>query len=355
MSENSKFKFIDLFAGIGGFRTAFERSGAECVFSSDYNKYSQITYKANYNSEISGDITQVKSEEIPDFDILCGGFPCQPFSIAGVSKKNALGLKHGFDDEKQGNLFFELERIIRDKRPKAFFLENVKNLKSHDSGKTWFVIESTLKNLGYNIFSKIVNGKYYVPQHRERIFIVGFSKEFSSSINFAFPEYPTQRLYELKDIIEKEVDAKYTLSDHLWNYLQDRKEKQKEKGNGFGFGLVDLEKDRHTRTLSARYYKDGSEILIKQNNKNPRRLTPRECAKLMGFDDSFKIVVSDTQAYRQFGNSVIVPAIQATANQIVQILQNPQLSDENYWQNYSNQINIKNQESKQNNLFSLIA
>jgi DNA (cytosine-5)-methyltransferase 1 len=316
-SAHRPLRFIDLFAGIGGIRTGFSRASMECVFSCDWDKYARITYAANYGDDIAGDINEVDFGNIPSFDVLCGGFPCQPFSIAGVSKKNSLGKKHGFEDEKQGNLFFKLVEIIQARQPKVFFLENVKNLKSHDRGRTWQTVESNLANLGYELFHQVVDAKYYVPQHRERIFIVGFRRDLYADIDFSFPTYPPQRLYELKDILEPNPDPKYTISAHLWQYLQDRKAKNRAQGKGFGFGLVDPEVDSVTRTISARYYKDGSEVLIAQNQPEPRRLTPRECARLMGYSDDFIIPVSDSQAYRQFGNSVVVPVIEAIAKQIV--------------------------------------
>jgi DNA (cytosine-5)-methyltransferase 1 len=309
--------YIDLFAGIGGFRLALDSLGLKCVYSNDYDLNSSVTYKENFGEIEVEDINKVKAESIPKFDLLCAGFPCQPFSIAGVSKKNSLGRKHGFDDIKQGNLFFEIIRIVKHHKPKVLFLENVKNLRSHDKGQTWQVIKKELEINGYKVFEKIVDGKYYVPQHRERIYIICFNKEYYPNIQFEHPPIPNKRQYELKEIIDNKVEAKYTLSDKLWLYLQNYKQKNIEKGNGFGFGLVDSKKDEYTRTISARYYKDGSEALIKQKNKNPRRLTPRECARLQGFPDDFKIVVSDTQAYHQFGNSVVMPAIKATAKQII--------------------------------------
>ncbi|MFZ4762802.1 MAG: DNA (cytosine-5-)-methyltransferase [Alphaproteobacteria bacterium] len=317
MILDKKFRFIDLFAGIGGFRIALDQLGGDCVFSSDYDKYSQLTYEANFGYKPFGDITHIDEKNIPVHDVLCAGFPCQPFSIAGVSKKNSLGRKHGFDDEKQGNLFFHIIRIINYHKPKILFLENVKNLKSHDKGNTWKVIAMELNKAGYYIFHKIIDGKYYVPQHRERLFIICFRKDLFVDIDFEFPPYPMKRLYELRDIVEKEVDKKYTLSDNLWNYLQQRKIKQQDKGNGFGYGLIDSTIEEYTRTLSARYYKDGSEILIVQQGSCPRKLTPRECAKLQGFPDDFIIAVSDTQAYKQFGNSVVVPAIKTTFEQVI--------------------------------------
>ena len=310
----AKLRFIDLFCGIGGFRIAFERAGCECVFSCDWNKFSQETYAANFGEKPVGDIYAVPSDEIPAHDILCAGFPCQPFSIAGVSKKNSLGEAHGFAEKKQGNLFFELVRIIRDKRPKAFLLENVKNLCHHDKGRTYEIIMSTLKDdLGYHVCDSILDAKLFLPHHRERIFIVGFDR----NVNFRFPVIE-RKPTKVADILEPEPAPKYTLTDHLWEYLQAYAAKHKAAGNGFGFGLVDL--NGTTRTLSARYYKDGSEILIPQKGKNPRRLTPRECARLLGFPDSFKIPVSDTQAYKQFGNSVAVPVVEILAHEMVRHL-----------------------------------
>ncbi len=314
-TTNQKFKFIDLFAGIGGIRLAFQNLGGKCVFTSEWDTYSKKTYDANFGEVPFGDITKINESEIPDHDILLGGFPCQPFSIAGVSKKNALGRAHGFLDETQGTLFFDVARIIKHKKPKAFMLENVKNLVSHDKGKTFTVIKETLKELGYSIHFKVLDGQHFVPQHRERIIIVGFRTEiFNNEETFTFPKMGEKK-FALRDILEQEVDPKYTLSDKLWNYLQEYAKKHKAKGNGFGFGLANL--DGISRTMSARYYKDGAEILIPQEGKNPRRLTPRECARLQGFPDSFIIPVSDNQAYKQFGNSVVTPLIQAVGKNIV--------------------------------------
>ncbi|MCL2356479.1 MAG: DNA (cytosine-5-)-methyltransferase [Defluviitaleaceae bacterium] len=307
--------FADFFSGIGGFHQAFS-GRAKCVFACDNNKYARETYAANYGMTPHGDICEISPEDMPHFDILCAGFPCQPFSIAGVSKKNSLGRKHGFEDEEQGNLFFEILRIIKTRRPKIMFLENVKNLKSHDKKNTWKIIEQSLGRAGYYVFDKIIDAAHYVPQHRERIFIVCFDKLIFPDIKFEFPEYPAKRLVELSDIIEKSADDKYALSDILWQYLQTHKENSAKKGNGFGFGLVDPANDKITRTMSARYYKDGSEILIKQTGKNPRRLTPNEARKLFGYPDDFIIPVSDFQAYRQFGNTVVVPAVRHTAEKI---------------------------------------
>ena len=310
-----EFTFIDLFAGIGGMRIAFDKAGGRCVFSSEWNKFSQQTYKTNFGDIPDGDITKIKAKDIPNHDILVGGFPCQPFSLAGVSSKKALGRKHGFEDETQGTLFFDIVRIIREKKPKAFLLENVKNLKSHDKGKTFKVIMKKLQeDLEYDVHVKIVDASSVVPQHRERIFIVGFKKP----MDFKFPKMIDKRP-TLADILQKQVDEKYTLKDGTWNSLQRHKKKHQEKGNGFGFNLVTNTKEI-AKTLSARYYKDGAEILIAQKKNNPRKLTPRECASLMGFPKSFKIEVSDNQAYRQFGNAVVVPVVKEIAKEIVRTL-----------------------------------
>lgn len=321
-------KFIDLFAGIGGIRLAFEQAGAKCVFSSEWDKFAQQTYAANFGEAPSGDIRQIPSDDIPDHDLLLAGFPCQPFSISGVSKKNSLGKKHGFDDEHQGNLFFEIARILHDKRPRTFLLENVKHLMRHDKGNTFRVIMQILDSLDYMVFTKVVDAQHYVPQHRERILLVGFRRALFPDLLFEFPTPPSARQIQLPNILDGQVDSKYTISDHLWQYLQDYKEKHQRKGNGFGYGLVEVDRDVITRTLSARYYKDGSEILIQQTGKNPRRLTPRECARLMGFDDDFVIPVSDTQAYKQFGNSVVVPMIHDVAKAMLKVINDPPLKKE---------------------------
>jgi DNA (cytosine-5)-methyltransferase 1 len=328
---SKSFTFVDLFAGIGGMRMAFEQSGGECVFTSEWNEWSKRTYLNNFRSDhlFRGDITQIDAEDVPDHDVLLAGFPCQPFSIAGVSKKNALGRPHGFECATQGTLFFDIERIIAAKRPRAFLLENVKNLRSHDGGNTFRIIRDVLENkLGYRIFTQVVDGRYFVPQHRERILIVGFRDETDFTWDdFKLPSAgPTiASILHPEDGSESpeghyttgenaDVSPKYTLTANLWEYLKGYAAKHKAAGNGFGFGLVNPESDHYTRTLSARYYKDGSEILIyRGKRKRPRRLTPRECARLMGFPDDFKIVVSDTQAYKQFGNSVIVPVISEVA------------------------------------------
>lgn len=327
--QDHDFTFIDLFAGIGGIRLGFESQNGKCVYTSEWDSFARKTYMENFRDshEIDGDITLVDAANIPDHDVLLAGFPCQPFSLAGVSKKKSLGQAHGFECETQGTLFFDVARIIKHKRPKAFLLENVKNLLSHDKGKTFAVIKQTLEEeLGYKIFYRVLDGKHFVPQHRERILIVGFD----GNTDFSWDHLPLPSLEtapKLKSILHGEneneidqdesryinpktgkVDDRYTLSDKLWNYLQAYAEKHRAKGNGFGCSVVTP--DDISRTLSARYHKDGSEILVSQGpKKNPRRLTPRECARLMGFPEDFRIVASDTRAYKQFGNSVVVPVI----------------------------------------------
>ncbi len=312
---NKLFAMIDLFAGIGGIRLGFEKHGFRCVFSSEWDKHAQKTYEANFGEVPAGDIRKIEAKDIPKFDVLCAGFPCQPFSIAGVSKKKSLNKPHGFEDKTQGTLFHEIVRILKYHKPQAFFLENVKHIKHHDGGKTFKVIEGALRDLGYSFFSDVINAKKLVPQNRERTYMIGFRDK---SIPFIFPEIG-DRKPRLRDILEEDADPKYTLTDHLWNYLQDYAEKHRMKGNGFGYGLASPEGT--ARTLSARYYKDGSEILIPQEDMNPRRLTPKECARLQGFPDDFKIPVSDTQAYRQFGNSVAVPIIEILAGEVLRSLE----------------------------------
>ncbi|MFC0581207.1 DNA (cytosine-5-)-methyltransferase [Micrococcoides hystricis] len=349
-SSSAKFRFIDLFAGIGGTRLAMESAGGECVFTSEWDKFAQQTYAANFShvlgsSPISdltktsdghlfaGDITKVAASDVPDHEVLVAGFPCQPFSIAGVSKKNALGRKHGFLDETQGTLFFDIARIIEEKKPEAFLLENVKNLVSHDKGHTFKVISRTLSDLGYSITYRVLSATPYVPQTRNRIIIVGFrdASKFIGSDAFNFDDIQPQIRGNrhpgptMAEVLHPEngtetsespytegpdatVAEKYTLTNNLWRYLQDYAAKHRSAGNGFGYGMVN--KDSVARTLSARYYKDGSEILISRGeNQVPRKLTPREAARLMGFPEHFRIPVSDTQAYKQFGNSVVVPLL----------------------------------------------
>jgi DNA (cytosine-5)-methyltransferase 1 len=300
------FTFIDLFAGIGGIRLGFEYAGGKCIFSSEIDKFAQQTYKSNFKEDIFGDITKIDASSIPKFDILCGGFPCQPFSQAG--------LKKGFTDTR-GTLFFEIARIIEYHRPKVIFLENVKRLKTHDSGKTFNIIKQTLEMLGYDVYSKILNAKNFgLPQNRERIYIVAFL----GKSNFIFPE-PSNIKTKLGDILEQEVSDKYTISDKLWIGHQNRKKDHLLKGNGFGYSLFNQD-SAYTSTISARYYKDGSEILIDQKDKNPRKITPREAARLQGFPENFIIPVSDNQAYKQFGNSVAVNVIKELAISIVNTL-----------------------------------
>lgn len=330
-APSGSFTFIDLFAGIGGMRTGFEQVGGRCVFTSEWNPWAKKTYLANHGSPdeaFVGDIVPIPSAEIPDHDVLLAGFPCQPFSIAGVSKKNALGRPHGFECATQGTLFFDVARIIATKKPKAFLLENVKNLLSHNGGETFRVIRETLENeLGYYVDARVIDGARFVPQHRERILIAGFrervgftfenlrlSDEGPKLCAILHPEdgsEESEEPYTTGPIAN--VHSKYVLTDKLWMYLQAYAEKHRRAGNGFGYGLVD--RNSIARTLSARYYKDGSEILVSRGKgRNPRRLTPRECARLMGYPDTFKIPVSDTQAYKQFGNSVVVPVIHAVAH-----------------------------------------
>ena len=344
------FTFIDLFAGIGGIRSGFEQAGGHCVFSSEWDRFALQTYRANFGNEdevIQEDIREITAsshdadensrriaEQIPDHDVLLAGFPCQPFSLAGVSKKNSLGVEHGFMCEAQGTLFFDVARILEVKKPKAFLLENVKNLRSHDRGRTYALIRKVLEeDLGYQVFDNIIDGKGFVPQHRERIYMVGFRGDTPPSFSWEQMHRPESGAKTLRDIFHPEdggedpeepythgplalVSSKYVLSQHLWQYLQDYRRKHKAAGNGFGFSLVGPSDT--ARTLSARYHKDGSEILVDRGGRAyPRRLTPRECARLMGYPDDFRIPVSDTQAYRQFGNSVVVPVIAEIARLMV--------------------------------------
>lgn len=311
-------RFIDLFAGTGGFRLALEAVGGVCVFSSEWDRFARQTYAANFGEEPHGDLRQIEARKIPAFDLLCAGFPCQPFSLAGVSKKKALGRAHGFADPTQGTLFFDIARILRERRPRAFFLENVRNLISHDGGRTFEVIRRVLtEDLGYELHHELINAAPLVPQNRVRLYMVGF-RERRAARSFSFPHLEAGVAPVLRDILEKSVDGRYRLTNHLWNYLQEYREKHRRAGHGFGFGLVSP--DGVARTLSARYHKDGSEILVEMGKGNPRRLTPRECARLMGYPDDFRIVVSDTQAYRQFGNAIAVPVVRAIAAEIQKAL-----------------------------------
>lgn len=325
--ETFGFTFIDLFAGIGGFRIAFQEAGGKCVFSSEWDRYAQKTYQENFGEFPYGDIRLIAKEEIPDHDILCAGFPCQPFSLAGVSKKNSLGRKHGFEDETQGTLFFEIKEILKIKRPKAFMLENVKNLANHDKGRTFEVIRHTLENqLGYVISTEIVDGARWVPQHRERIFIVGYDpKQISiDKTEIIIPCAPpdSYKYPQLNTIIQGQCEE-YTLGVGTWETLERHKQYHSKRGNGFGYGLHKwpIQDGEITRTISARYHKDGAEVLIEQPDNRPRKLAIREAMQLQGYDpERFTFPVSNTQAYRQIGNSVVVPAVKATALQIATIL-----------------------------------
>ncbi len=377
------FTFVDLFAGIGGTRLGFENAGGRCVFTVERDQYACQTYERNFMStadhQFVGDIHTITQRKpkldhggevrpasvkeiraaVPDHDVLLAGFPCQPFSIAGVSKKNSLGRAHGFLDETQGTLFFDLARIIQAKRPAAFLLENVRNLASHDQGRTFKTIQRVLRDeLEYEIRCRLVSARHWVPQRRQRILIVGFDRKRTRGLPaFEFdetcqkwmpdrssvtnlqttlfsvhdsPRHPEEREFPtMRAVLHPEdgteaaespytrgpkamVDSRYTLSNHLWEYLQNYKDRHRKAGNGFGFGLVGP--DDVARTLSARYYKDGAEILVDRGpHQSPRRLTPRECARLMGFPDTFQIPVSDSQAYKQFGNSIVVPMVEAIA------------------------------------------
>ena len=336
------FRFVDLFAGIGGLRRGFEALNGRCVFTSEWDAHAVRTYKANYpdSDDIAGDITKIDPADIPEHDLLLGGFPCQPFSLAGVSKKNSLGRAHGFLDKTQGTLFFNIVSILKARKPRAFLLENVKNLRSHDRGRTYEVIVGALRELGYQVTDRVLNANAWVPQRRERVFLVGFRDAVDVDFDGLIRPKKAPTLADILHSAEEEpedpytvvsrgktvVAPKYTLSDHLWGYLQAYAAKHLAKGNGFGcsvFGPGDV-----ARTLSARYHKDGSEILIEQKGKNPRRLTPRECARLMGFDSGIGprhiIPVSDTQAYRQFGNSVAVPVVRAVAEMMVERMLRPE-------------------------------
>lgn len=331
-------KYAELFAGIGGLGAGFKREGAKCVFANEYDKYAAMTYTANNDVAVDvRNVRDVQPDDLPDHDVLLAGFPCQPFSVAGISKRQALGRATGMECQDQGNLFFEVARLIAGKKPKAVVLENVKNLVTHNKGCTFKIITSTLQNLGYTIDFRVLDATFWVPQHRERIFVVAIRGDKKCDLNNVYvpDEKPTLQSIlhcsDGKELPEKPytsgkqqiyVSPKYVLSSHLWAYLQDYKKKHQAKGNGFGFSLVN--QSNRARTLSARYYKDGSEILIKRNKGNPRRLTPRECSRLMGFDrgrsSDFRIPVSDNQAYKQFGNAVVPPVAQAVAKIVLPCL-----------------------------------
>ncbi len=327
--KSPEFRFIDLFAGIGGFRIAFQNQGGKCVFTSEWDRFAKQTYEHNFGEIPYGDINRIDPMEIPDHEVLCAGFPCQPFSLAGVSKNVSLGRKHGFEHAAQGTLFFNICKVIEAKRPKAFFLENVKNLKSHDDKKTFTTIMKSLRDdLGYIVNERVVDGGNWVPQHRERIFIVGFDPKQTNireSEEIIIPSKPDveYKLKELSDVVVKKVNDRYTLGLGTWNTLIRHKKKHAAAGNGFGYGLHDeIKAGDRTRTISARYHKDGAEILINQpGTKRPRRLTPDEAKQLQGYDlERFQFPVSDTQAYRQIGNSVVVPAVEATAQELIKAL-----------------------------------
>ncbi len=332
--KKTEFTFIDLFAGIGGFRIAFQSVGGRCVFSSEWDKYAKKTYEANFGEVPYGDIRKIKKNSIPDHDVLLAGFPCQPFSLAGISKKKSLGRKHGFEDETQGTLFLEIEEILRQKQPKAFMLENVKNLLSHDNKRTFEIIRHTLEDvLGYVVSWKIVDGANWVPQHRERIFIVGYHPD---KINITrdeiiIPEKPCRKYNrpELNDVILKKVDDKYTLGPGTWSTLKRHKAHHAAAGNGFGYGLhtIPIPDGSIARTISARYHKDGGEVLIEQKGGRPRKLTKEEAMRLQGFDpERFRFPVSDTQMYKQIGNSVVVPAVSETAREMAKVIKNKMIA-----------------------------
>jgi DNA (cytosine-5)-methyltransferase 1 len=339
MKKIKKFRFIDLFAGIGGFHIAMHNAGGECVFASEIDKYARLTYEENFkksqpnlfiNGNFNLDIKNADPNTIPQFDILCAGFPCQPFSNAG--------LKKGFGDTR-GTLFFNIANIInvhkkKGHAPKIVLLENVKGLKGHDKGQTLGTIINSLNDLGYYVDYKVLNTKYFgLPQNRERLFIVAWLKKGSKSKSFKFPiglDAKNNSIFEViklneecvkvkvGDILMKKVEKKYTISDRLYEGHKRRLLEHRAKGNGFGFCLFNKE-SKYTSTISARYYKDGSEILIEQKGNNPRKLTPKEAGLLQGYpiDNGYQVVVSDAQAYKQFGNSVSVPVVSSIAKEIL--------------------------------------
>ena len=320
-AQKPAFTFIDLFAGIGGIRIALESAGGKCVFSSEFDKHCQETYLANFGETPAGDITKIDVASIPDHDVLAGGFPCQPFSISGVSCRNYLGREHGLMDKIKGTLFRNIADILLAKQPKMFLLENVKNLKSHNNGNTFKTIMTTFDDLGYTVWPKVLSAKSFVPQRRQRIFLVGILRShFGEFTTFTAPKIPKTKPPRLSSILDSDVPDKYTLTDKVWKYLQEHAKMHKAKGHGFGYGLVNG--DSVAGTLTRRYYKDGSEILVEQPGKNPRRLTPNECRKLMGFPDTFKVAKSDNEAYKQFGSSVVVPVVAHLAKAVAAFLTN---------------------------------
>jgi DNA (cytosine-5)-methyltransferase 1 len=333
--SDAAVQFVDLFAGIGGLRQGLALAGMECVFACEIDRKARQTYEANFGPCEGRDIRSVDARSIPLHHVLAAGFPCQPFSLAGVSKKASLGKAHGFDEERSGNLFFEITRILRVHRSPVVLLENVKNLLSHDRGRTLDRIKLELESLNYEVVVGLLDARYWLPQHRERVFIVGLQRAALPKARFVFPDPPRDQTSPvLRDVLEPSWDAKYVLGTHLWEYLQAYRAKHAQRGNGFGYSL--FRGDDVARTLSARYHKDGSEILIDTNSHLPRRLTPTECARLMGFPrpsvdrnalglaiprkgpaHSFVIPVSDTAAYRQFGNSVAVPVVEFVARHLL--------------------------------------
>lgn len=321
MKPSPKFKFIDLFAGIGGFHIALERLGGSCEFASEIDDRARAVYYDNFGLMPNGDIRDITGPDkndamidwmIPNHNILAGGFPCQPFSLAGVSSRNSLGQEHGLLDKTKGTLFFDICRIAKIKQPDVLFLENVKNLKSHDKGRTFEVIKSTIENeLGYKFYSKILSSESLTAQRRRRLFIVAFRDH---ARNFTFPKLDGPPL-PLESILQKDVDDSYTISDRAWAGHKRRNARNKEKGNGFSAVEADLTKP--SNTLVARYYKDGKECLIPQKGKNPRMLTPRECARLQGFPEDYILHKSKSSAYKQFGNAVTVPVVEMIAENIL--------------------------------------
>ena len=330
-AEDPQFRFIDLFAGIGGFRIALQNHGGKCVFSSDWDKFAKVTYQNNHGETPFGDmrlftgpkITDKKIDElVPDHDILCGGFPCQPFSRAGVSARTSLGKAHGFEDENQGNLFFDIMRIVKVKRPQVLFLENVKNLRSHDQGNTFAVIKKTIEDLGYKFHDEVIDASTTVPQKRQRCYMVAFRNK---NVKFSYPDFSGAQI-PLRTVLEKNVADTFTISDKLWSGHQNRTKRNLDRGAGFTAFQADL--DKPANTLVARYGKDGKECLVPQEGKNPRKLTPRECARLMGYPDTFICYPSNAGSYRQFGNSLVVPVVQKIAGQIVPHLKQQKLKKE---------------------------